>query len=135
MSTVNFKKARFTQPLWSEGSYSSWTMFTLCEQSREPCNQHNNTVEDLDRWAHNGWIGAAYLIRYIHPGHGYVSVRRHVSTCVKNFVIFGIKILRLKLLPNPPGFGPIGLGVNQNILCNLTDIIARTAEAVRSDVF
>ena len=23
------------------------------EQSRETCNQHNNTVEDLDRRAHN----------------------------------------------------------------------------------
>ena len=43
-----------------------WTTFTLCDQSREPCNQHNNTVEDLDRWAHNRWIGAAYLFRYIH---------------------------------------------------------------------
>ena len=42
-----------------------WTTFTLCDQSREPCNQHNNTVEDLDRWAHNRWIGAAYLFRYI----------------------------------------------------------------------
>ena len=49
-----------------------------------------------------GWPVELIVINFGHSvfvKSGYVSVRRHnVSTCVKNFVAFGL-ILRLKLLP------------------------------------
>ena len=70
------------------------------------------------RWAVE-WI----VFSLISPTSEICTIWTYVSTstCVKNFVVGLFMliswILRLKLLPKPPGFRPIDLGVNQKILC------------------
>ena len=69
-----------------------WTTFTLCEQSREHCNQHNNTVGDLDRWAHSRWIGAAYSLGILVSGfnsvNSYIFLWSKISTNKLFFPLF-----------------------------------------------